>query len=132
MTHSILLAKADMWYRIKANCIDSTAPPEQVFAQEVEKLKSEKFFPKEQLTLGKYDGDTFLLCFLGFPRTPDFASVEMFHKVERCTHSGSGSDEAGGFCGNVLRPQCAQLTTRYRAVRARSRLGVGSVSPEGL
>ncbi len=37
---------------IKANCIDSTSPPEQVFAQEVEKLKAEKFFPKEQLTLG--------------------------------------------------------------------------------
>ena len=43
---------ANKFYRIKANCIDSTAPPEQVFAQEVEKLKSEKFFPKEQLTLG--------------------------------------------------------------------------------
>jgi len=38
---------------IKANCIDSTAPPEQVFASEVEKLKAEQFFPKEQLTLGK-------------------------------------------------------------------------------
>ena len=37
---------------IKANCIDSTAPPEQVFASEVEKLKTERFFPKEQLTLG--------------------------------------------------------------------------------
>lgn len=42
---------------IKANCIDSTAPPEQVFAQEVEKLKSEKFFPKEQLTLEPYERD---------------------------------------------------------------------------
>ncbi len=42
---------------IKANCIDSTAPAEQVFAQEVEKLKSEKFFPKEQLTLEPYDRD---------------------------------------------------------------------------
>ncbi len=42
-----------MLISIKANCIDSTAPPEQVFAQEVEKLRSEKFFPREQLTLGK-------------------------------------------------------------------------------
>jgi len=42
---------------IKANCIDSTAPPEQVFAQEVEKLKSEKFMPKEQLTLEPYERD---------------------------------------------------------------------------
>jgi fibrillarin-like rRNA methylase len=37
---------------IKANCIDSTAPPEQVFASEVQKLREDKFFPKEQLTLG--------------------------------------------------------------------------------
>lgn len=41
-----------MLISIKANCIDSTAPPEQVFAQEVEKLRADKFFPKEQLTLG--------------------------------------------------------------------------------
>jgi len=41
---------------IKANCIDSTAPPEQVFASEVEKLKAERFYPKEQLTLGTKTG----------------------------------------------------------------------------
>lgn len=46
-----------MLISIKANCIDSTAPPEQVFAQEVEKLRSEKFFPKEQLTLEPYERD---------------------------------------------------------------------------
>ena len=39
---------------IKASCIDSTAPPEQVFASEVQKLREDKFFPKEQLTLGKF------------------------------------------------------------------------------
>ena len=38
---------------IKANCIDSTAPPEAVFASELKKLKEDGFFPKEQLTLGK-------------------------------------------------------------------------------
>jgi rRNA 2'-O-methyltransferase fibrillarin len=37
---------------IKASCIDSTAPPEQVFASEVQKLREDKFIPKEQLTLG--------------------------------------------------------------------------------
>jgi rRNA 2'-O-methyltransferase fibrillarin len=37
---------------IKANCIDSTAPPEQVFASEVQKLREDQFYPKEQLTLG--------------------------------------------------------------------------------
>lgn len=39
---------------IKASCIDSTAPPEQVFASEVQKLREDKFFPKEQLTLGQF------------------------------------------------------------------------------
>jgi rRNA 2'-O-methyltransferase fibrillarin len=56
---------------IKASCIDSTgtssrhriprtltytvtAPPEQVFASEVQKLREDKFFPKEQLTLGEF------------------------------------------------------------------------------
>lgn len=38
---------------IKANCIDSTAPAEVVFASELKKLKEDEFFPKEQLTLGK-------------------------------------------------------------------------------
>ncbi|VDO30574.1 unnamed protein product [Haemonchus placei] len=33
---------------IKANCIDSTAEPEAVFAGEVNKLKEEKFKPREQ------------------------------------------------------------------------------------
>jgi len=42
---------------VKASCIDSTAPPEQVFASEVQKLREDKFFPKEQLTLEPYERD---------------------------------------------------------------------------
>uniref|UniRef100_A0A7E4ZWN0 rRNA 2'-O-methyltransferase fibrillarin n=1 Tax=Panagrellus redivivus TaxID=6233 RepID=A0A7E4ZWN0_PANRE len=42
---------------IKANCIDSTAAPEAVFAGEVEKLKSEKFKAREQVTLEPYERD---------------------------------------------------------------------------
>jgi len=42
---------------IKANCIDSTAPAEQVFASEVQKLREDSFFPKEQLTLEPYERD---------------------------------------------------------------------------
>lgn len=42
---------------IKANCIDSTAPAEVVFAKEIEKLKQEKFRPAEQLTLEPYERD---------------------------------------------------------------------------
>ncbi|KAK6108310.1 rRNA 2'-O-methyltransferase fibrillarin [Brugia pahangi] len=42
---------------IKANCIDSTAAPEAVFAGEVNKLKEEKFKPREQVTLEPYERD---------------------------------------------------------------------------
>lgn len=40
---------------IKANCIDSTMPAEQVFANEVQLLKTMKFKPMEQLTLEPYE-----------------------------------------------------------------------------
>lgn len=42
---------------IKANCIDSTAPAEHVFAKEVQKLQAEQFKPLEQLTLEPYERD---------------------------------------------------------------------------
>jgi len=42
---------------IKANCVDSTAPPEQVFAGEVQKLKEMQFKPREQITLEPYERD---------------------------------------------------------------------------
>ncbi|CAK7269525.1 Small subunit processome complex component, partial [Sporothrix epigloea] len=47
---------------IKANCIDSTAAPEAVFASEVQKLKEARFFPKEQLTLEPYERDHALVA----------------------------------------------------------------------
>jgi rRNA 2'-O-methyltransferase fibrillarin len=42
---------------IKANCIDSTAEPEAVFAAEVKKLQADKLKPQEQLTLEPYERD---------------------------------------------------------------------------
>lgn len=42
---------------IKASCIDSTAPPEAVFAREVTKLQESKLKPKEQVTLEPYERD---------------------------------------------------------------------------
>ncbi|KAI1262163.1 Fibrillarin-domain-containing protein [Xylariaceae sp. FL1019] len=42
---------------IKANCIDSTAAPEAVFAQEVQKLRAGGLKPLEQLTLEPYERD---------------------------------------------------------------------------
>ena len=41
----------------QANCIDSTASAEAVFAGEVAKLRQEKIKPKEQLTLEPYERD---------------------------------------------------------------------------
>lgn len=40
---------------IKANCVDSVAAPEAVFAGECNKLKSERFKPKEQVTLEPFE-----------------------------------------------------------------------------
>ena len=40
---------------VKANCIDSTAPPTAVFAREVQKMKEERFKPIEQLTLEPFE-----------------------------------------------------------------------------
>jgi len=42
---------------VQANCIDSTAVAEAVFASEVEKLKKEKIKPQEQITLEPYERD---------------------------------------------------------------------------
>merc|ERR1711915_897236 len=42
---------------IKANCIDSTAEAEAVFAGEVKKMQAEKMNPQEQVTLEPYERD---------------------------------------------------------------------------
>lgn len=42
---------------LKANCIDSTAAPEAVFASEVKKMSAENMKPQEQLTLEPYERD---------------------------------------------------------------------------
>ncbi|KAL2220808.1 rRNA 2'-O-methyltransferase fibrillarin [Thermoascus aurantiacus ATCC 26904] len=52
--HLFLKTEGGVIVSIKANCIDSTAKPEVVFAREVQKLREERIKPKEQLTLGKY------------------------------------------------------------------------------
>jgi len=57
---------------IKANCIDSTANPEAVFAGEVKKLRSERLSPKEQITLEPYERDHAVV--VGVYREPPKAS----------------------------------------------------------
>merc|ERR1712115_259174 len=42
---------------IKANCIDSTAEAEAVFAGEVKKMQAEKMKPQEQVTLEPFERD---------------------------------------------------------------------------
>jgi len=54
---------------IKANCIDSTNPPEVVFQNEVQRLKEEGLSPKEQMTLEPYERDHAIV--IGDFRNPD-------------------------------------------------------------
>jgi rRNA 2'-O-methyltransferase fibrillarin len=42
---------------IKASCIDSTAPPDVIFAAELQKLKEGRFKALEQVTLEPYERD---------------------------------------------------------------------------
>jgi len=42
---------------IKANCVDSTAAPEAVYAKEIKKLKEMQFKPREYITLEPYERD---------------------------------------------------------------------------
>jgi rRNA 2'-O-methyltransferase fibrillarin len=51
--HLFLKQGGGVLVSIKANCIDSTAKPEVVFAREVQKMREERIKPKEQLTLGE-------------------------------------------------------------------------------
>lgn len=56
-SHAFLKNEGWIVISIKANCIDSTAEAAVVFAGEVEKLRSEKIKPKEQITLEPYERD---------------------------------------------------------------------------
>lgn len=55
--HNFLKNTGHVVISIKANCIDSTAEAEAVFAGEVNKLRSEKIKPQEQITLEPYERD---------------------------------------------------------------------------
>ncbi|KAH0292024.1 Fibrillarin [Aureobasidium namibiae CBS 147.97] len=55
--HLFLKVGGGVLVSIKANCIDSTAAPEAVFAREVQKMREERIKPKEQLTLEPFERD---------------------------------------------------------------------------
>lgn len=52
-----LKEKGGVLISIKANCVDSTAPPQKVFAEEVEKLRKHGIRPQEQITLEPFEKD---------------------------------------------------------------------------
>ena len=60
---------------IKANCIDSTAAPEAVFAREVQKMKEERIKPIEQLTLEPFERGE--LSFISDPSVDDANANKM-------------------------------------------------------
>ncbi|KAI9740729.1 MAG: Small subunit processome complex component [Claussenomyces sp. TS43310] len=55
--HLFLKVGGGVVVSIKANCIDSTAAPEAVFAREVQKMREERMKPLEQLTLEPFERD---------------------------------------------------------------------------
>jgi rRNA 2'-O-methyltransferase fibrillarin len=57
---------------IKASCVDSTKAPEIVYAQEIEKLKEEKFRPVERISLEPYERDHIVVSGMYRPAPEDF------------------------------------------------------------
>lgn len=55
--HLFLKVGGGVLVSVKANCIDSTKPAEQVFALEVQKMRQERIKPLEQLTLEPFERD---------------------------------------------------------------------------
>ncbi|KAF3207695.1 Small subunit processome complex component [Orbilia oligospora] len=56
-SHLFLKDNGGVVVSIKASCIDSTAAPEAVFANEVKRLRAERIKPLEQLTLEPFERD---------------------------------------------------------------------------
>lgn len=57
-SHLYLKVGGGVVVSVKANCIDSTAAPEAVFAREVGKMREERIKPIEQLTLEPFERGT--------------------------------------------------------------------------
>lgn len=57
---------------IKASCVDSTKPTEVVYAQEIDRLKEEKFRPVERISLEPYERDHIVVAGMYRPAPEDF------------------------------------------------------------
>ncbi|KAF9053375.1 Fibrillarin-domain-containing protein [Panaeolus papilionaceus] len=67
---------------IKASCIDSTVPPETVFASEIQTLKKANFKPLEQVTLEPYERDHAMVTgkfFISSAKTD--AKIQIFSRI---------------------------------------------------
>lgn len=70
---------------LQANCIDSTAAPEAVFASEVKKMSAENMKPQEQLTLEPYERDHAVV--VGIYR---YTNIRFIEGDPRCETGGGG------------------------------------------
>ncbi|KAF8785250.1 rRNA 2'-O-methyltransferase fibrillarin-like [Argiope bruennichi] len=61
---------------IKANCIDSTANPEAVVANEIEKLRNDKLKPLESISLEPYERDHTVVIGIFMPHSKDDSAME--------------------------------------------------------
>lgn len=57
---------------IKASCVDSTKPPEVIYASEIEALKEQKFRPVERISLEPYERDHIVVSGMYRPAPEDF------------------------------------------------------------
>lgn len=68
--HLYLKVNGGVVVSVKANCIDSTAAPEAVFAREVQKMKDERIKPFEQLTLEPFERGKSIILTSAFSKHP--------------------------------------------------------------
>ena len=118
---------------IKASCIDSTASPTDVFAQEVEKLKAGKMKPIEQVTLEPYERDHAMVTgglLLRFVRT---RVLKQLHSeiptirtervvISSCLDVLSLLSLLSGFCFSVHRLYSVAARELYCYHRARTKI----------
>lgn len=81
---------------IKASCIDSTVPPETIFAAEVEQLKKDSFKPLEQVTLEPYERDHAMVTGMSFSKSDQINLTDMMN-----------------LCSKIFPPQQANMRIQH-------------------
>ena len=70
--HMFVKNRGHFCIAIKASCVDSTLPPDVVYANEVARLREEKFRPVEQISLEPYERDHMMITGMYRPAPEDF------------------------------------------------------------